>query len=451
MAHTKDMTSGRPAGLIFFFALPLMMGNIGQQLYIVVDSAIVGQVAGVEALAAIGAADWINWLVMGVVGGFAQGFSILMAQRFGAGDVSGLRKSVGVSITLTAIISLLTTLFGVPLTRPLLRLLNTPDNIIDGACSYLYIIIGCALITGFYNVFACTLRALGDSKTPLVAMLVAAGVNVALDFVFVMGMKMGVAGAALGTVIAQAVAMFICFAAIRRIPELAMSRSDFALVRGLTGRLFRLGLPVAFQNTIISMGGLVIQYVINGFGFLYVAGFTATNKLYGLIEVAGASYGFAIATYVGQNLGAGRFDRIRHGMRSGIAMAIGTCAAVMLCMVLFGKTLLSMFISGDPAETAQVLSISFRYLMFMTVSLPILYLLHAYRCALQGMGNTVIPMLSGGMELICRISTILILPLLIGERGLYFSEPAAWLGAEVLLMISYYRVIRKLERQNSAE
>lgn len=449
MAQTKDMTVGKPAGLIFFFALPLMMGNICQQLYIVVDSAIVGQVAGVEALAAMGAAEWINWLVMGVVGGFAQGFSIMVAQRFGAGDIPGLRKAVGVSVTLTGIVSLLTIAIGIPVTRPLLKLLNTPENIVGGAVSYLYIIIGCALITGAYNILACILRALGNSKTPLIAMLVAAGVNIALDFVFVMGLKMGVAGAALGTVIAQAVAMVICYLAVRKIPELKFTRSDFALTRGITGTIFRLGLPVAFQNTIISAGGLVIQYVINGYGFLYVAGFTATNKLYGLIEVAGASYGFAIATYVGQNLGAGRFDRIRKGMRSGFAMAMATCAGVMLCAFLFGRFLLSMFISGDPAETAQVLDIAFRYLMFMAVSLPILYLLHPYRCALQGMGNTFIPMLSGGMELICRISTILILPMLIGELGIYFSEPAAWLGAELILMISYYRVIAKKEKQTA--
>ena len=279
MAQTKDMTVGKPAGLIFFFALPLMMGNICQQLYIVVDSAIVGQVAGVEALASMGAAEWINWLVMGVVGGFAQGFSIMVAQRFGAGDIPGLRKAVGVSVTLTGIISLLTVILGIPLTRPLLRLLNTPDNIIDGAVAYLYIIIGCALITGAYNILACILRALGNSKTPLIAMLVAAGTNVALDFVFVMGMKMGVAGAALGTVIAQAVATVIWYLAVRKIPELKLSRRDFALTRGITGTIFRLGLPVAFQNTIISAGGLVIQYVINGYGFLYVAAFTATTRV----------------------------------------------------------------------------------------------------------------------------------------------------------------------------
>lgn len=445
MAQTKDMTSGRPAGLIFRFALPLMMGNICQQLYIVIDSAIVGRVAGVEALAAIGAADWINWLVMGVVGGITQGFSILPAQRFGAGDLPGLRKAVGISFTLTAIVSALTTLIGLPLTRPLLKLLNTPENVLDGACTYLYIIIGCALITGGYNIFACTLRALGNSRTPLIAMLTAACINVGLDFVFVMGMKMGVKGAALGTVIAQTAAMLICFRAIRKVPQLKLSRSDLALQKGLTGRLFHLGMPVAFQNTIIALGGFVVQYVINGYGFLYVAAFTATNKLYTILEMAGASYGFAIATYVGQNLGAERFDRIRKGMRSGVVMALGTSAAFIVAVIFFGRFFLSMFISGEPAVIEQVLDIAFRYLLIMTSALPLLYLLHVYRCALQSMGNTFIPMLSGVMELICRIGAILLLPLIIGELGIYFPEPAAWLGAEPLLMIAYYRVVRQLE------
>lgn len=447
MAQTKDMTSGKPAGLIFLFALPLMLGNICQQLYIVVDSAIVGQVAGVEALASIGAADWLNWLVMGVVGGFTQGFGILISQRFGAGDIAGLRKSVGISIVLTMIISVLTAVIGLPLVRPALKLLNTPDNIINGAAAYLQVIISCILITGAYNILACILRALGNSKTPLIAMLVAAGTNVVLDFVFVLGMQMGVVGAALGTVIAQAVAMSICYLAVRQIPELKMSRDDFRLERGMTQQLFLLGLPVAFQNTIISIGGLVVQYVINGFGFLYVAGFTATNKLYGILEVAASSYGFAIATYAGQNLGAGKFDRIRKGIRSSVWMALVTSAAIALAMVFCGKGILSLFISGTPDETAQVLTISFRYLMFMAAGLPVLYLLYVYRSALQGMGNTFIPMLSGGVELIFRVATILILPAIIGELGIYFSEPSAWLGAEILLMVSYYYHIRKLERK----
>lgn len=447
MAQTRDMTTGRPAGLILRFALPLMLGNVCQQLYIVADTAIVGQVAGVEALAALGAAEWLNWMVMGIISGFTQGFSILVSQRFGAGDEQGLRRSVGVSLALTAVISLLTTLIGLPAVRPLLRLLHTPGNIIDDAVRYLSIIIACALITGAYNIFACVLRALGNSRAPLIAMLSAAAVNVVLDLVFVMGLKLGVTGAALGTVIAQGIAALICFATLRKIPQLKLSRRDLILFGGTGRRLLMLGLPVAFQNTIISIGGLTVQYVVNGFGFLYVAGFTATNKLYGLLEVAASSYGFAIAAYAGQNLGAQKLRRIRDGIRSSVWMALLTAAVIALFTVLLGKPLLSLFISGTPEEAVRVLEIAFRYLIFMAAGLPVLYLLYVYRSALQGMGNTLIPMISGGVELLFRMSTVLILPLFIGDMGLFFAEPAAWFGAEVLLMVSYYCYIRRLERE----
>lgn len=447
MAQTRDMTVGRPTGLILRFALPLMLGNVCQQLYIVADTAIVGQVAGVEALAALGAAEWLNWMVMGIVTGFTQGFSILVSQRFGAGDQQGLRRSVGISLVLTVIISLLTTLIGLPSVRTVLRMLHTPDNIMDDAVRYLSIIIACALITGAYNIFACVLRALGNSRAPLIAMLTAAAVNVVLDLVFVMGLKLGVTGAALGTVIAQGIAALICFATLREIPQLRLSRQDLIPSGGTGRRLLMLGLPVAFQNTIISIGGLTVQYVVNGFGFLYVAGFTATNKLYGLLEVAASSYGFAIAAYAGQNLGAQKLRRIRDGIRSSVWMALLTAAVISLAMMLFGKALLSLFISGTPEETAQVLEIAFRYLAIMAAGLPVLYLLYVYRSALQGMGNTMIPMISGGVELLFRMSTVLILPLFIRDMGLFFAEPAAWIGAEVLLMVSYYSYIRRLERE----
>lgn len=450
MAQTKDMTVGKPAGLIFLFALPLMLGNVCQQLYIVVDTAIVGQVAGVEALAAMGAAEWLNWLVTGIVTGFTQGFSILISQRFGAGDGPGLRRAVGISLTLTAVISVLTTLVGLLTTRSILGLLNTPENIVEDAVRYLRVVIACLIVNGAYNILACILRAMGNSKTPLVAMLAAAAVNVVLDLLFVMGMGMGVVGAALGTVIAQGVAASICLLAIRQIPGLKLSKEDFLPQKGVTQRLLLLGLPVAFQNTIISIGGLAVQYVVNGFGFLYVAGFTATNKLYGILEVAASSYGFAIATYSGQNLGAGKIQRIRSGIRASVWMALLTAAIIAVSMLLFGRSILSLFVSGTPEEIVAVLDIAYRYLAIMAAGLPILYLLYVYRSALQGMGNTLIPMISGGVELFFRVLVVMVLPLLVGDVGIFFAEPAAWIGAEVLLMISYYGYIWRLERRMPA-
>ena len=450
MAQTKDMTAGRPAGLIFLFALPLMLGNVCQQLYIVVDTAIVGQVAGVEALAALGAAEWLNWLVLGVISGFTQGFSILVAQRFGAGDREGLRRSVALSLVLTGIIALVTTVVSMVLIYPILNLLGTPANIVQDAAHYLMVILGFALVNAVYNVLAGILRALGNSRTPLIAMLIAAAVNVVLDLLFVMGFQMGVVGAALGTVMAQGVAALLCLMAVRQIPALQLTRQDFRFHGGCMRELFRLGVPVAFQNLIIALGGMAVQYVVNSFGFLYVAGFTATNKLYGILEIAASSYGFAIATYTGQNLGAGRVDRIRSGMRASIWMALATAAVISVFMFCLGRPILSVFISGTPEETAAVLQIAFYYLAVMAGGLPILYLLYVYRSALQGMGNTLIPMLSGGAELIFRVGVAMGLPILVGEAGIYFAEPAAWLGAELLLMISYYSCIRRLARSLKA-
>lgn len=226
---------------------------------------------------------------------------------------------------------------------------------------------------------------------------------------------------------------------------LKMTREDIVYEKRTARELVRLGAPLAFQNAIISVGGLVVQYVINGFGFIMVAGFTATNKLYGILELAAISYGYAIATFTGQNLGAGKIDRIRTGMRSGIGMAIITAAAIGVAMLLCGRYVLMIFVSGEPQVVSQVLDVAYRYLCIMSVMLPVLYLLHLYRSALQGMGDTVIPTISGIVELVMRIAAALALPLIMGENGIYYAEILAWLGAAALLAAAYYRRMRNLE------
>ncbi len=438
----KDMTQGSPGRLILSFALPLMLGNICQQLYTLVDTAVVGQFVGVEALASLGAADWLNWLVLGVVTGFTQGFGILMAQRFGAGDYAGLRKSVILSAGLSAVIALITTLVSLLACVPVLRALNTPANIMDNAVLYLRIMFSGIVAITFYNLLASILRALGDSRTPLYAMLVASVINIALDLLFVVPFRWGVAGAAIATVIAQVCAGLFCLRALLRVKLLKITREDVGSDPLTIRELMRLGAPLAFQNAIISVGGLVVQYVINGFGFMMVAGFTATNKLYGILELAAISYGYAIATFTGQNLGARRMDRIRTGMRSGIGMAVATAVAIGAAMLLLGRYVLMIFISGEPQVVEQVLDIAYRYLSIMSVMLPVLYLLHLYRSALQGMGDTVIPMVSGIAELAMRIAAALALPLWMGENGIYYAEVLAWLGAALLLAAAYYRRMR---------
>lgn len=444
MANTRDMTTGKPAGLLLSFALPLMAGNICQQLYTMVDTMVVGQVLGVEALASLGAADWLNWLVLGIIMGFTQGFSILISQRFGAEDQDGLRKVTAMSTLLSAVIAVVVTVSSLLLAEPVLRLLNTPDNVLPGSLSYLRIIFSGSVIVTAYNMMASILRAMGDSRTPLYAMLVASVVNIGLDLLFVMGFHWGIPGAAAATVIAQGCSCLFCLAVLRRMTVLRMTKTDWQPDGCLCRRLFQLGLPMAFQNTVIAVGGLVIQFVINGFGFLFVAGFTATNKLYGLLELAATSFGFSMATYAGQNLGAKKYRRICEGMRSALKMAVATSVIISAAMIAFGKPVLLLFISGEPGEVAQVLDIAYTYLFIMCCLLSVLYLLHLYRSALQGMGDTVIPMVSGIAELTMRIGCALLLPIWLGQYGIYFAEIAAWAGAVVILVTFYYIRIHHL-------
>ena len=442
-AKVRDMTKGNPGRLILMFAVPLMVGNVFQQLYTMVDTVVVGQVAGVQALAALGAVEWIMWMVLGVSSGITQGFAILMAQDYGARKWKQLKKTVAHSYVLTTITAVLLFLTSQIFAHWILSFLNTPDNIIGMSLLYLRIVFCGIPVVAAYNVFAGVLRSLGNSRTPLVAMVIAAGINIILDLVFVAGFHMGVAGAALATVIAQCFSALYCFIIVRKIEIVHITRDDFRAVPGLNRKLLSLGTPILFQDVIISVGGLAVQFVVNGYGFLFVAGFTATNKLYGILEMAAISYGYAIVTYVGQNLGAGQISRIKKGVHVSGFLAFLTSAFISVMMFIFGKHILRMFISGDPAQTEQVLGIAWHYLSIMASVLCILYFLYVYRSALQGLGDTMIPMLSGVVEFFIRVGVALLLPKIMGQNGIFYAEITAWTGAAVLLAVSYYIRIRK--------
>ncbi len=445
----RNMTTGSPARLLVGFALPLMAGNMFQQLYTVVDTAVVGRVVGVDALAAVGAADWFNWMTLGVLFGFTQGFSILMAQHFGAGDHRELSRTVGVSLTLTAVIAGLCLGVGEGCAPGVLSLLNTPEDIRPLALLYLRIVFAGIPAIAANNYLASILRALGDSKTPLYAMIGASLLNVGLDLLFVMGFGWGVAGAAVATVIAQVFSAWFCLRSVRKITVIRLEKGDLRPTRERTAALLKLGFPVALQNWIISIGGMIVQSVINRYGMLFIAGFTATNKLYGLLEIAASSYGFALTSYVGQNLGAGRLDRIRKGVRAGVWISLATAVAIGGGLLIFGQPLLSLFISGTQEQARAVLEIAYRYLCFMAIPLPVLYLLYVYRSSLMGLGDTVVPMASGFVEMAMRLSVALFLPLALGQEGIYYAEPAAWTGATVLLIAAYYIRIVALERKRA--
>ena len=444
----KDMTQGNPTKLIFFFAIPLILGNLFQQLYMLVDTIVVGQGVGVQALAAIGAADWLSWMVLGLVTGLTQGFSILFSQLYGAKNIRGLKRAVGNSIKLTAGAAVLFVALTELAICPVLNLLQTPADVFSDAVLYLRILFAGIPIILAYNLGASVLRALGDSKSPLYAMIVAAGVNVGLDLLFVMGFHWGIAGA---TVIAQGCSFLFCLFRIRKVDILQLGAEDLQLNGALVGSLLRLGLPIMFQNTVISVGGMVLQSVINKAGVLFVAGFTATNKLYGMMEMAAISYGFSVTTYVGQNLGAGQYRRIRKGVFRAIIMAILTAALISAVMLLFGKMILGMFISAEPEQAAEVMRVAYHYLFILSVCLPVLYLLHAYLCALRGMGDTIIPLISGFVELGMRVLAAKVLPAIWGQEGIFYAEVLAWAVAVVLGAAAYYVRIRRLMKHSISQ
>lgn len=445
-AKIKDMTTGRPLPLIISFALPLMVGNIFQQLYTVVDTIVVGKALGVDALAALGATDWLYWMLLGMIQGVTQGFGILMAREFGAKQYESLRKVVGSSTSLSIIFALLFLILGQAVAKPILVLLNTPVQIMDGSLLYLRIMFLGIPIVMIYNLLATILRSLGDGQTPLYAMIVAALTNIALDILFVLVLHLGIAGAAVATLIAQGISSIYCLQKIRKINFMTLKKKHFALEPALAGQLLSLGSPMAAQNAIIAVGGMIIQGVVNGYGVAFIGGFTAANKLYGVLEIAATSYGYAMITYVGQNLGAARIERIKTGMGWAIAVALATSALIAAVMLGFGQYIIGAFISGTPEEAAAATKVGVTYLSVMSICLPILYILHVTRSAVQGMGNTVLPMVSGIAEFIMRTGGVLILPALMGENGIFIAEVLAWLGADLILVPSYFVMVKRILR-----
>ena len=443
-AQTKTMTEGNPYILIFTFALPLMAGNVFQQLYTVVDTMIVGQALGVDALAALGSADWFNWMLLSTVQGLAQGFAVLMAQNFGAGKIEDLKHTVGNSVVLACISSVILLIASQLLAYPILRILNTPDDIIGNALLYLRIMFAGLPIVMAYNLLASIIRALGNSKTPLYAMIIAAIINIILDILFVIVFHFGIAGAGVATLIAQFISCIYCLMHMRKIDVLAVSRHHFRLQAPLVRRLMYLGTPMAMQNILISIGGMIVQSVVNGFGVVFIAGYTATNKLYGVLEIAAFSYGYAMTTYMGQNLGANNFIRIRKGTKAAVIIAVLTSFVIAAIMLIFGKNIVSLFISGTPEQIREAVDIAYLFLKILSIFLPILYIVHVFRNAVSGLGNSMFPMLSGVMEFVVRSSACFILPLFLGETGIFYGEVLAWTGADIALIIGYFMTMKKL-------
>ncbi len=310
--------------------------------------------------------------------------------------------------------------------------------------NYLRIIYAGLPVVMCVNIFSGFLHALGNSRVPLIALACATTVNIVLDWWFVGSLGMGTNGGAYATVLAQAVSAVICFKAVLKIPQLKPEKTDYQPDRKVIRKLIRLGFPIAFQNLIISLGGLVLQGVVNAFGFIFMAGYNAAARFQGLIEIAGTALGNAAGTFTGQNFGAGKMDRVRNGLRRSAQIGFLLAVSIGLIMIFFGKPLLSLFIREEAGVSDQVMGFGYDFLRIMAAGLPMLYLLFVYRTTLQGLGDTVVPMVSGFVELALRIGTALLLPMVIGYWGVYLAEIAAWIGAGTFLIIGCYRRLKMI-------
>lgn len=443
--NTKNMTEGNPIPILIKFALPLVAGNVFQLMYTFFDTIIVGKILGVNALAALGAVEYINWLLFGVIGGIVQGFTILMAQDFGRNNITDLRKTIGNSINLSIALSIffiITWGLGV---KPLLVLLHTPAEILPLSDIYIKILIYGLPSTFAYNLFAGLLRSLGNSKAPLIAMLISSITNILLDLLFVIFFHMGIAGAAIATVIAQVIAALYCWICIKQIEIIKLNKSDFKIDYILSKKLFLLGLPLAAQNSIIALGGMIVSSILNSFGGIFIASYVSITKLYGLLEIAATSFGFALMTYVGQNYGAQKYDRIKSGTKVGMFLSISCSLIISILMLIFGRNILTLFVSASDENIDLFLKNSYYYLTIMCTLLPLLYILWLTRSVIQGIGNTLMPMISGFAEFFMRTGTAIILPRIIGPQGIFYAEVSAWIGANLILIPTFIYHFRKMK------
>lgn len=437
----NDLTKGKPLKKILIFMIPLLIGNIFQQIYSMADTIIVGRTLGADALAGVGSTGAINFLIIGFVTGLTAGFSVITSQLFGANDDDGVRKSVATSIWLCIAITIVMTLVSVFCTKLLLTIMSTHPDIFGYAYDYIIVIFGGLGTMVFYNMMSCIVRALGDSRTPLYFLIFASFVNVGLDFLFIINFEMGTAGAAWATIISQFLAglgctvyMFIRFKILR------MKRSDWKLSSRFAWKHLRVGLPMALQYSITAIGVIVQQTALNQLGKVAVAAYTAASKIDALVTQMMVSLGMAITTYVGQNYGAGEYDRIKEGVNKSAIIAVIMGVVGFLVVWTLATPLTMLFIENPSAE---ILSLSKEVLFIQGLFYILLALLLLYRAALQGMGRSTLTMVAGAIELAARIFAALVFVRFFEFTGLCFSNPASWVGAVIFLIIAYYYIIRK--------
>jgi len=440
----KDMTVGSPTKLILGFALPLLGGNLFQQLYSMVDTFIVGKTLGVEALAGVGATGSLHFLIVGFCIGICSGFSIPIAQYFGAKDFSSMRKTVAHSYYVTAFFLILMTTLSVLLTPSLLRIMNTPSNIFDYAKNYIVVLFLGIPAMMMYNLFSGFIRALGDSKAPVVILVISSVTNIILDLMLILGLHMGVAGAAWATDISQAMSAVISYLYIRKkIPLLTVKKEEWRYDWRYIKNLFIMGVPMGLQYSITAIGAVVLQVGVNSLGSVCVASMTASSKVAMFFECPISALAGTMATYAGQNVGAKKLDRLDKGL--GAASIYGTlyCILIGFVMSFWGGKLAMLFIDQP---TQELLDLSSQYLFINALFYVALLFVNIVRFTIQGMGFPGFAIIAGVCEMFARAGASIFLIPIFGWVGASLGGPLAWVAADLFLIPAYFMMRKRLKR-----
>lgn len=447
---TKSMTEGRPLQLILQFALPLLIGNLLQQTYNIIDAAIVGRVLGTGALASVGASSSVQFLVLGFCIGICSGFGIPVAQRFGAGDYDGMRSCIFHAMVLTGAAAAAITAVCSLLCPQILHLLSTPADIYEGAYRYLLVIFLGIPFTLLYNLLSSILRSVGDSRTPFLFLAFSTVLNIVMDLFCILVLKWGVAGAAIATITAQAVSGILCLVYIRKYFEiLHLSRKNCRVKKGIVKTMLIMGLPMGLQFSITAIGSMVMQSANNGLGSVYVSGFTAAMRIKQFLMCPFDAMATAVSVFCGQNLGAGRPDRIRKGIREGIGMSVfyGICAGLIL--IFCGRKLSQIFVGSS--DTA-VLDAAAKYLFCIGLFFWSLAILNICRMATQGLGYSGRAVFSGVTEMFARIIVSVVFVKSCGFTAICFADQTAWVSACCYIVPTCFWCIRRISgKQKTAD
>lgn len=435
----NDMTVGNPMKIIFGFTLPIFIGNVFQQFYNMADAVIVGKFVGNKALAAVGSTGTIMFLIYGFVVGMTAGFTVLTAQKFGAGDMKGMRKTVAGAGILSFVVGALLTILFMAFMKPLLILMNTPSYIFADAYSYIMIVSGGILAQMLYNLLSSILRALGNSKLPLVFLIISALLNIVLDLVFIVGFGMGAKGAAVATVIAQGVSGILClFYIIAKIPILHLKREDLDVGSTIYKNQLRIGVPMALQYSITAIGTMMVQSSLNILGSTLVAAYTAAGKIEQVVTQAYVAMGTTMATYAAQNMGAGSVKRIREGFKACTVIGVVYSFVAAGFIMTVGKYMTYLFVSEDVDIIMNSVDI---YLKCIGIFFIPLAVVNIYRNGIQGLGYGLLPMMAGVAELIGRGVVAVIAGAKRSYPGVCLAGPAAWVLAGGLLIVMYYFIM----------